>query len=160
MMPIQPGELAWNNATIADFRGHGGRITTGPLAGAAILLMRTTGARTGEVRTAPLGYTRDGERYVVVGSNSGLPHQPGWLYNIRTEPLVTIEVGSETFKARATVIEGSERRRLWNAHVAAIPAFGDYERMTDRELQVVTVERLAESLSEGRQRLDPEGVEE
>jgi deazaflavin-dependent oxidoreductase (nitroreductase family) len=80
-----------------------------------------------------------------VGSNSGLPDQPAWLANIRANPVVSIEAGIETFKARATITAGGERQRLWAAHVAAIPHFANYEKMTERELQVVTIERLAES---------------
>jgi deazaflavin-dependent oxidoreductase (nitroreductase family) len=105
--------------------------------------MTSIGASSGEPRTAPLGYTRDGDRYVVVGSNSGLPQQPGWLANIRANPVVKVEVGVETFQARATITTGAERQRLWTAHVAAIPHFANYEKMTERELQVVTIERVA-----------------
>jgi deazaflavin-dependent oxidoreductase (nitroreductase family) len=142
-MPIQPAEIAWNTATIEDFREHGGRITKGPMAGASLLLLTTTGSKSGKTQTTPLGFTRDRDRYVVVGSNSGGPNQSAWLYNLQADPIVTLEVGAERFQAQATVAEGSERRGLLDAHVAAIPAFGDYERMTARELPVVTLERLA-----------------
>lgn len=141
-MPIQPAEIAWNTATIKDFRDHGGRITQGPLAGANLLLLTTIGARSGSPRTSPIGYTRDGERYVIVGSNSGGPTNSAWLYNLKANPIATIEVGEETFRARATVTEGAERRRLLDAHIAAIPAFGQYEQMTGRELPVITLERI------------------
>ena len=141
-MPIQPAELAWNDGIIKDFREHGGRITEGPLAGASLLLLTTIGARSGRPRTSPVGYTRDAERYVVVGSNSGGPTNSAWLYNLKANPIATVEVGEETFQAQATVTEGAERRRLLDAHIAAIPAFGQYEQMTDRELPVVTLERI------------------
>jgi deazaflavin-dependent oxidoreductase (nitroreductase family) len=141
-MPIQSSEVAWNDATIGDFREHDGRITKGPLAGARILLLTTVGAKSGETRMSPLGYTRDGERYVVVGSNSGLPQTPGWVHNVAVTPIVTVEVGSEAFQARATITEGSERVRLWKSHVAAIPIFARYEEMTERELRVVALERV------------------
>lgn len=94
---------------------------------------------------SPLGYTRDGDRYVVVGSNGGRPNQPAWLANIRAHPVVSIEVGIETFKAWATITDGAERQRLWAAHVAELPHFANYEKMTERELQVVAIERLAEN---------------
>jgi deazaflavin-dependent oxidoreductase (nitroreductase family) len=141
-MPIQPAEIAWNASTIEDFREHDGTITMGPLAGANLLLLTSTGAKSGEAHTAPLGFTRDGDRYVVVGSNSGAPNNSSWLYNVQADPIVTVEVGTDRFQARATVTEGTERRRLLDAHVAAIPAFGDYERTTARELPVITLERL------------------
>jgi deazaflavin-dependent oxidoreductase (nitroreductase family) len=136
-------ETAWNDAIIADFHEHAGQITQGRLAGANLLLMTSVGASSGEPRTAPLGYTRDGDRYVVVGSNSGQPQQPGWLANIRANPLVTVEVGVETFQARASITTGAERQRLWAAHVAAIPHFATYEKTTERELPVVAIEPVA-----------------
>lgn len=141
-MPIQPAEIAWNAATVNDFREHGGRITQGPLAGSNLLLLTTIGARSGDAKTSPVGYTRDAERYVIVGSNSGGPTNSAWLYNLRANPIVTIEVGEETFQARATVTRGAERRRLLDAHIAIIPAFGQYEQMTARELPVITLERV------------------
>lgn len=141
-MPVQPSELAWNAGMIADFRAHDGQITEGRLAGSNLLLMTSTGAASGEKRTIPLGYSRDGDRYVVVGSNSGRPEQPVWLSNIDANPLVTVEVGTETFPARATITHGPERERLWQIHVTAIPYFANYEQMVERELQVVALERL------------------
>ncbi len=135
-------DAAWNEQITADFHEHAGRITQGRLAGANLLLMTSIGATSGEPRIAPLGYTRDGDRYVVVGSNSGRPHQPGWLANIRANPIVSVEVGVETFRARATITTGAERQRLWAAHVAALPHFANYEQMTERELKVVTIERV------------------
>ena len=145
-MPGTPDEAAWNDRIMADFHEHAGSITLGRLAGSNLLLMTSIGARSGEPRTSPLGYTRDGDRYVAVGSNSGLPHQPAWLANIRANPVVSVEVGTETFQARATIAVGAERQRLWAAHVAEIPHFANYAKMTERELQVVVIERLAESL--------------
>ena len=144
-MPRRPDEIAWDEGILADFHEHAGQITRGRLAGANLLLMTSIGATSGEPRIAPLGYTRDGDRYVVVGSNSGLPHQPAWLANIRANPVVSVEVGIETFKARATITAGAERQRLWAAHVAELPHFANYEKMTERELPVVAIERLDES---------------
>jgi deazaflavin-dependent oxidoreductase (nitroreductase family) len=143
-MPLTPGEAIWNQNHIADFRAHGGAITQGPLAGANVLLLTTTGATSGEPRISPLGYTRDGDRWVVVGSNSGQPHDPAWLANIRADALVMIEVGTATFPARATITTGSERQRLWDAHKRAIPAFAQYEQMSGRVLQVVALERVSD----------------
>jgi deazaflavin-dependent oxidoreductase (nitroreductase family) len=141
-MPIPEGEQTWNAGTIADFRAHEGRITTGPLAGSNLLLMTSSGVRSGRPRTAPLGYTRDGERYIVVGSNSGRDEQAEWVANILAHPIVTVEVGTETFQARTEVTQGPERRRLLDAHIEAIPIFGRYETMTTRELPVVLLERI------------------
>jgi deazaflavin-dependent oxidoreductase (nitroreductase family) len=134
----------WNESILADFRAHAGQITEGRLKGASILLMTTTGAKTGEPRTAFLGYHLDGERYIVVGSNQGRDEQPAWLENVRKNPTVTIEVGTEKFPARATVTEGAERTRLLDDRIAAVPQFGVYRQMTKRELPVVALERIDE----------------
>ncbi len=141
-MASRGADASFNDQTIADFRAHGGQITTGRLAGSNLLLLTSKGAKSGLPQTTPLGFTRDGECYVVVGSNSGGPTQPGWLYNVRADPEVTIEVGTETLRARATVTTGDERRRLFAAHVVAIPHFANYERMTERELPVVVLDRI------------------
>lgn len=141
-MAKTPEETAWNDALVADFRAHDGQITQGRLAGAMMLIMTSTGAKTGLPRTVPLGYHRDGESYVVVGSNSGRDEQPEWLANLKKNPIATVEVGTETFQARARVTGESERRRLLDARIAAVPIFGDYERKAKRELPVIVLERI------------------
>jgi deazaflavin-dependent oxidoreductase (nitroreductase family) len=141
-MPLPSEEAAGNASTIADFREHGGRITKGRLAGSRLLLLTTQGATSRQSQTTPVGYTLDGRRYVVVGSNSGGPKDPAWATNVRANPVVTVEVGDERFTARASILEGTERRRLLDAHIAAIPIFARYETMTDRPLPVVAIERL------------------
>ena len=143
-MPEDPNEVSWNDRIIADIREHGGRATTPPFQNSNLLILTSTGATSGRPRSTPLGYTRDGDRYVVVGSNSGGPVNPVWLSNIRTAPEVTVEAAGETFRARATITTGAERRRLLDAHQTAIPIFKRYEDMTERELPVVVLERIAE----------------
>jgi deazaflavin-dependent oxidoreductase (nitroreductase family) len=132
----------WNETVIADFRANGGQITLGRLAGASMMLMTTTGAKTGEPRTAPVGYYREGDSYIVVGSNAGRDEQPAWLANIRKNPLVTVEVGTDKFQARARITEGAERRRLLDDRIAAVPMFGEYEKKTGRELPVLALDRV------------------
>jgi deazaflavin-dependent oxidoreductase (nitroreductase family) len=141
-MSRTPEEAAWNEALITDFHAHAGQITLGRLAGASMLVMTYVGAKTGLARTCPLGYHRDGESYVLVGSNSGLPESPEWVANVAKNPIVTIEVGTEKFRARARVTEGAERRRLLDDRIAAVPIFGDYERRAGRELPVVVLDRI------------------
>ena len=133
-----------NESILADFRAHAGQITEGRLKGASLLLMTTTGAKTGKPRTAFLGYHLDGGRYIVVGSNFGRDEQPAWLENVRKDPNVAVEVGTEKFRARATITEGAERRRLLDDRIAAVPQFGVYEKMTTRDLQVIALERIDE----------------
>ena len=125
-------------ALIDDFRAHGGQVAQG----GAVLLLTTTGARTGEPRIAPLMYTRDGDCYVVVASKGGAPVHPAWYANLVADPLVTVEVGRETFAARATVTAGTERDRLFVAHAAAFPFFDGFQKKTSRVVPVVVLERV------------------
>ena len=104
---------AMTAALIEDFRAHAGKVTSGPFAGRPVLLLTTTGARSGQPRLAPLVYSRDGERYVILASKGGAPTHPAWYRNLVAHPLVTVEVGPETFRARARVTDGAERERLF-----------------------------------------------
>jgi len=131
---FSPGD----RALIDDFRAHGGRVTQG----GAVLLLTTTGAKTGEPRIAPLVYTRDGDRYVIVASRGGAPAHPAWYLNLVADPVVTVEVGRETIAARATVTDGAERDRLFAAHAAEFLYFVGYQRKTSRVIPVVLLERL------------------
>ncbi len=94
-MPLDAQEEAWNRKIIDNFRENAGKVTMPPFVGSNLLLLTTTGAKSGQVRIAPLGFTRDGERYVVVGSNSGLSLNSAWLYNVKASPIVTVETGAE-----------------------------------------------------------------
>ncbi len=127
---------------IEQFRANGGRIVHGPFAGRTLLLLTTIGAKSGRPSTKPLGFTRDGDRYVVIASKGGAPTNPAWYHNLVANPRVTVEVGSERFEARATVAEGAERERLYAQQAAAIPVFGKYREMTTRRIPVVVLERL------------------
>jgi deazaflavin-dependent oxidoreductase (nitroreductase family) len=129
-------------ALIADFRANGGKVTSGPFTGRPVLLLTTTGAKSGEPRLAPVVYSRDGEHHVIVASKGGAPTHPAWYGNLLANPVVTVEVGGETFQARAIVAEGAERDRLFAAHAAANPNFNDYQRRTTRVIPVVLLERL------------------
>ena len=133
----------FNDALIEDFRAHGGQASRGPFVGRPVLLLTTTGARSGEPRTAPLVYSRDGDRYVVVASKGGAPTDPAWYRNLVANPTVTVEVGTETFQARASALTGgAERDRLYDQHAAPMPAFLEYQLRTERVIPVVLLERL------------------
>jgi deazaflavin-dependent oxidoreductase (nitroreductase family) len=125
----------------AEIREYG-HATTGWFVGQQVLLMTTTGAKSGEPRTSPLAYSRDGETYVVTASKGGAPTHPAWYYNLLSDPTATIEVDLETFKARASVAEGAERQRLWDQHVAIHVGIGEYPKKTDRIIPVVVLERI------------------
>ena len=107
-----------------------------------MLLLTTTGARSGRPRVSPLVYTTDDDRMVIIASKGGAPTHPDWFHNLVANPAVTLEVGSEAFPARASVAEGDERQRLWDQMVAQMPGFADYQRNTSREIPVVVVERI------------------
>lgn len=127
---------------MADIREHG-KPTSGPMAGRPLMILTTTGARSGEPRSAVVTYTRDGDRYVVAASKSGAPTNPAWYYNLLADPSATIETEGEKFPARATVTEGAERERLWNQHATERPEFRDYPTKTTRVIPVITLERLS-----------------
>jgi deazaflavin-dependent oxidoreductase (nitroreductase family) len=133
---------AMTAALISDFRANGGQVTSGPFAGRPVLLLTTTGARSGQPRLAPLVYSREGEQYVIVASRGGAPVHPAWYHNLVTNPLVTVELGGETFEARARLTEGAERDRLFAQHAALNPNFAEYQRRTTRVIPVVVLERL------------------
>ena len=130
-------------ALIVDFRAHHGEVTSGPYAGRPVLLLTTTGAKSGRPRLTPVVYSRDGDRYVIGGSKGGSASHPGWYFNLVADPVVTVEVGGESFEARATVAEGAERDRLFGVHAAANPNFDDYQRRTTRVLPMIVLERFS-----------------
>ncbi|MGH2463886.1 MAG: nitroreductase/quinone reductase family protein [Candidatus Limnocylindrales bacterium] len=117
---------AFTKGLIADIREHGGAIASGPMAGRKLLVLTTTGAKTGQPREAVLTYSRDGDAYVVAGSKQGMPTNPAWFANLVANPTVTIETEGMTTQAIASVAEGSDRDALWDRHVAAYPSFADY----------------------------------
>ncbi len=90
----------------------------------------------------PLVYTTDGKRIVIIASKGGAPTNPDWYYNLRANPVVTVELPGETFDARAEVTTGEERTRLFNQQAELMPGFADYQRNTTREIPVVVLERL------------------
>jgi deazaflavin-dependent oxidoreductase (nitroreductase family) len=133
---------SFNDNMVADLRAHAGVSTRGPMAGRHLMVLTTTGARTGEPRTSPVAYTRDGEAYVIIASKGGAPTHPAWYHNLVAHPDVTVEVDGQRFEARATVTHGAERRRLYDAQAALMPGFADYETRTERVIPVVRLERV------------------
>jgi len=127
---------------VAQFRANAGRLTSGPFAGRTLLLLTTTGARSGKPLTKPLGFTRDGARYVVIASKGGSPTNPAWFHNLRANSRVTIEVGAEKFDAVASVPDAAERQRLYDQQAAQMPVFAKYQEMTTRQIPVVVFERI------------------
>jgi deazaflavin-dependent oxidoreductase (nitroreductase family) len=127
----------YNDHIIAQFRAQAGYTDfPGP-----VLLLTTMGAKSGQPRTTPLGYSRDGDRLVVIASAGGAPTHPAWYFNLVAHPVVTVEVDADTFAARATVAEGAERERLY-ALVALVPGFSNPQEKTTRQIPVVILTRL------------------
>ncbi len=128
----------FNRAIIEEFRSNAGRLG-GAFEGAPMCLLTTTGAKSGQPRTHPLAYLRDGDRYVVIASKGGAPTNPAWFHNLLAHPTVELEVGEERFTATATVATGEERERLWAVQAARMPAFDEYQAKTEREIPVIVL---------------------
>ena len=135
----------FTNKLIADMRANGGVPSEGYFAGRRLLILSTTGAKTGEPRTAVLAYRPEGDRFVIAASKGGAPTHPAWYHNLLGQSEVTIEVNNEVFPASVTIeADGPERDRLWDAHVEDMPGFGEYPKKTDRVIPMVVLERVPE----------------
>jgi deazaflavin-dependent oxidoreductase (nitroreductase family) len=132
---------AWTRSLIADMREHGGRPSSGPMAGKPLIVLTSIGAKTGEPRTAIVTYHKDGDRWAIAASKGGDPKHPSWFHNLEVHPDVTIEVDNETVPVHAVITTGAERDRLWNDHVAQLPEFGEYPKKTDRVIPMILLER-------------------
>lgn len=135
---------SWSDATIQEFHAKAGK-GVGPF-GDQLILLTTVGARSGQERTSPVVYHRDGERYVVIASKGGAPDHPAWYKNLKANPVAKVEVGTATgtekFEVRSSEAKGDERDRLYAERVAFSPGFGEYERMTSRKIPVMILERI------------------
>lgn len=132
----------FNRQLIAEFRENNGHVT-GYFADSPLMLLTTTGAKSGQPRTVPLVYTKDADRLVIIASKGGADTNPNWYHNLVAQPTATVELPGETFAARARVAAGEERDRLFAAQAALMPGFADYEKKTTRKIPVVILERAA-----------------
>jgi len=131
----------FNAALIEEFRANGGHVT-GMFGGAPLVLITTTGAKSGKKRTTPIVFTTDGDAVVIIASKGGAPTSPDWFHNIVANPEVTVELPTEKFEARARIPEDPERERLYRAQAALMPNFAEYEKATTRKIPVVVLERV------------------
>ncbi|WP_203953871.1 nitroreductase family deazaflavin-dependent oxidoreductase [Planotetraspora mira] len=139
MMPeVHDNPNPWVAEHIRRFEETGGR----PRPGVNDLLLTTRGRKTGELRRTALVYGRDGDRYVLAASNRGANHHPAWYLNLLADPYVTVQVGTETFTARARPAAEAERPHLWRLIVSAMPQYAAYQERTTREIPVVLLERV------------------
>jgi deazaflavin-dependent oxidoreductase (nitroreductase family) len=129
----------WNARIIEEFRANDGKVG-GPFEGAPLLLLHTTGAKSGAERVNPVMYRADGDRLAVFASKAGADTNPDWFHNLRANPKAAVEVGTQTLDVVARVADGDERERLWEAHKRDWPGFADYERKTSRQIPVVILE--------------------
>ncbi len=141
-MSTPPNMNEFNKKIIAEFRANDG-VVGGMFAGHPVMLLTTTGAKSGRRFTLPLMYLPDGERIVIFASKAGAPTNPDWYHNLVANPVVTVEAGTETFDANATVVTGDARDQLYAQQVAQMPQFGDYERKTTRTIPVIRLERVS-----------------
>jgi proline iminopeptidase len=139
---MSEAESLFGDAHVRRYRETGGEVGHIWREGSTILLLTTTGRTTGEKRTVPLIYARDGDRYVIIASKGGAPEHPGWYKNLEKVPEVELQVKSEVFPARARTAQGEERERLWRKANEIWPQYADYEKRTQREIPVVVLERI------------------
>lgn len=128
----------WNDKIIEEFRSNGGRVG-GNFAGAPLLLLHSTGAKSGQQRISPMMYLPDGERFLVFASNAGADSHPAWYHNLKANPDASVEVGTSTRKVRATDLEGAERNSFYEKQATLYPGFATYQEGTDRVIPVIAL---------------------
>ncbi|MCX2731119.1 nitroreductase family deazaflavin-dependent oxidoreductase [Saccharopolyspora sp. NFXS83] len=145
--PLVPKVMrVMSRAHVRAYRATGGRIGGRWRIGSAwrrgvpTCLLTTTGRKSGQDRTTPLLYLRDGQRVVLVASQGGLPRHPAWYHNITANPEVTVQIGKEALRLRARVAEGPERAELWAKLLELYADFDSYQSWTDRTIPVVVCE--------------------
>jgi deazaflavin-dependent oxidoreductase (nitroreductase family) len=131
----------FNKKIIEEFRANGGKVG-GMFANSPMILVTMTGAKSGQQRTTPLVYSKDGDRYVIIASMAGAPNNPDWYHNLKAHPMATVEIGSEKFQVKASIATGAERERLFNQQAAQLPVFNDYRKKTTRQIPVLVLERV------------------
>jgi deazaflavin-dependent oxidoreductase (nitroreductase family) len=129
----------FNQKVIEEFRSSGGKVG-GAFAGAPMIIVTHTGAKSGRTHTTPLVYSKDGDRYVIIASKAGSPTNPAWYHNLIAHPDVTAEIGTATRAFRARTAPTAEREPIWRKQKHDYPGFADYEKKTSREIPVVILE--------------------
>jgi deazaflavin-dependent oxidoreductase (nitroreductase family) len=130
----------WNQRIIDEFRANGGKVG-GQFEGAPLLLLTTTGRKSGRSYTNPVMYLAEGDRLMVFASKGGAPTNPDWYHNLVAHPRATVEVGTEKFDVNAEVVKGEERDRIYQRQAELYPGFGEYQRNTTRTIPVVALTR-------------------
>jgi deazaflavin-dependent oxidoreductase (nitroreductase family) len=136
---VVTGANEWNRAIINEFRANGGKVG-GQFAGAPLLLLHSTGAKSGQERINPMMYQDLDGRYAVFASNAGAQRHPAWFHNLMANPRAEVEIGTRTERVTARVAEGAERDGIWVRQKHDYPGFAHYEEKTDRQIPVVILE--------------------
>lgn len=129
-----------NDNIIAEFRANAG-VVGGPYEGMSLALVHHVGAKSGTERVSPLAYRAEGDRIFVFGSKAGAPTNPAWYYNLLANPTVTVEIGTDTFRATARELTGTERDEVFARQAAQHPGFDTYQRKTTRTIPVIELSR-------------------
>jgi deazaflavin-dependent oxidoreductase (nitroreductase family) len=136
--PVIPQDMkAFNRALIQEWRANAGRLS-GPMAGRNLILLTTTGARSGQSRTIVLGFGRSGDKLVAIASNNGAPAHPAWYLNLLADPVATVELGAEKFDVRVRTARPDERAEL----AKAVPYLESQQKLTERQIPLVVLERI------------------
>ena len=131
----------FNAKIIDEFRANNG-VVGGPFTGAPMLLLTTTGAKSGAERINPLVYLTENNHVYIFASYAGAPTNPAWYHNLLANPRVTVEVGGSRYAATATPVTGAERDRIYAAQVAVMPGFGEYQEKAGRTIPVIELVRV------------------
>src|SRR5260221_6025922 len=132
-----------NEGVIEEFRANGGKVK----GWAPLILLTTTGAKTGQRRIIPLMYVSDGDRVLAIASKGGSPKHPLWYHNLLAHPEVTVEVGSEKFDATARVLTGEERERAFARAAEGFPPYAGYQKKKPRAIPVIALERRCSAVT-------------
>jgi deazaflavin-dependent oxidoreductase (nitroreductase family) len=132
----------WNTKVIQEFRTNGGKVG-GQFEGAPMVLLTTTGAKSGKPFTTPVMYLPDGDRVIVFASKGGHPTNPDWYHNLVAHPRVTVEIGTEKYEATAEVVTGAERDELYARQAQLYPGFAEYQAKTTRTIPVIALRQGA-----------------
>jgi deazaflavin-dependent oxidoreductase (nitroreductase family) len=138
---MSESENLFGDEHVRRYRETGGKVGHDWREGSTILLLTTVGRKSGEKRTNPLIYAKDGDHYVIVASKGGFPEHPGWYLNLEKNPDVEVQVMADVFRARARTASGAERERLWRKANEVWTHYDEYAKRTTREIPVVVLER-------------------
>jgi len=130
----------FNRGIIEQFRANDGKVGP-PFEGAPLLILHSTGAKSGKERLAPIVFQPVGDAWAVFASKAGAPDNPDWYHNLVANPAATIELGTEDVAVTARVLEGDERSEVWEKQKQLMPGFADYEAKTDRVIPVIVLDR-------------------